>query len=227
MRKTSLLVFAFIAVLSCSKDGASLLNSPSTYFKSRIDGVGTIRVFTNTGEVKTAGTVNRFKAIDSNWYTTLTNDLIIYRGKLDSFRIIDPKNMGVNDNFLYSSYSVTAKGENITLTAKDTTTGIVYDEVFSRNLYYHLSFYKPLVFNEYLFTSTGGFYGFQYSTLKQFFLIQGDNLLKVPWVLAVVHKANGSIKPVQLQNKADFNFYKNLNTGDTVSIREYEISYGK
>ena len=156
MRKTPLLVFALIAVFSCSKDGNSLLNFPSTYFKIRIDGIGTTRVFTNTGEVNTASIIDRFHATDSDWFTILKNDLFNNLGKLDSIRITDAKNMDVNDGYIYKSYSVTDKGKNILLTAKDTTTGMVYEEVYSKSLHYDLCFYKPHVFNEYLFTSTRG-----------------------------------------------------------------------
>lgn len=229
MRTPAALVTVFLLVifLSCSKDGTAFLNSPGIYFKDNITLTSETRVFTSTGQVKNSNIVQRFDSKDSAFYGAFRNEVYFYRGKMDSLKVTSSGIMEVNDNYQYRSYEVTSKGKNITLTARDTTAGYSYEEVYTRTLLYYLGFYKPPVFSEYLVSSTRGQYQFGYSTLQQYYLVQQDNLFNVHWVFAIAHKANGSTNFLRLQNKADLNFYKKLNTGDTVTIREYELTYDK
>ena len=113
------------------------------------------------------------------------------------------------------------------LIARDTTTGMSYHEVFTKTIHYYIALDKPPIFREYLVTSTAGLYGFGYSTLQQYHLETAGGQFKIPWIIGVVHYANGSTASLTVQNKIDINFYKNLSAGDTVVLQTYDVYYKK
>ena len=148
-------------------------------------------------------------------------------GRVDSIRVYDAKRIDVNNFYKFKSYDVAAKGNNITLTAKDTTSDVSYYEVYTRTIHYQIALNKPPVFREYLVTSTAGLYGFGYTTLEQFHLEMEGVGFKVPWITGVIHYANGATNSLSVQNKINSNFYKSLAAGDTVVVREITVYYTK
>jgi hypothetical protein len=228
MRLPSLTVAVLLLVaISCNKDGDSGIVTPGEYHKSSKSQAGSTRLFARSGEITSPVIISRFENLDDHWFDAMGNLLYPFEGKVDSIRVTAAKNIDVNDNWKYSSYNFADKGNNITLTAIDTTIGVSYHEVYTRTIHYHVALYKPPVFREYLVTSTGGQYGFGYVTLKQFHMEKEEGGFKLPWITGVIHYANGSTNSISVQNKIDVNFYKTLAAGDTVVIREYAVYYTK
>jgi hypothetical protein len=221
-------VLLLLAAMSCKKDsGPSLLDTPATYHKTSKSPTGSSRIFTRAGEIKTASIINRFENFDNNWLDALGDGLYPQAGRVDSIRVYDAKRIDVNNFLRYESYDVAAKGNNITLTAKDTSSDVSYHEVYTRSIYYYIALHKPPVFREYLVTSTAGLYGFGYTTLEQFHLETEGVGFKLPWITGVIHYANGATNSLSIQNRINVNFYKSLAAGDTVIIREYAVYYKK
>jgi hypothetical protein len=228
MRSPCLTVAVLLLVaISCKKDGLSLLDTPAEYHKSGKTKKGGTMIFALSGEIKNASTINRFENFDNSWLEDLGNALYPNPGRADSIRVYSPKQVAINDNYRYKSYDVKTSGNNILLTARDTTTGMSYHEVFTRTIHYYIALNKPPVFREYLVTSTAGLFGFGYTTLQQFYLQTEGGQFKIPWIIGVVHYANGSTASLTVQNKLDNNFYKNLGAGDTVVLHTYDVYYTK
>lgn len=229
MRFPSLIVAVFLLVaISCKKDsGSSLLDTPATYHKTSKSQTGGTRLFALTGEIKTASIINRFENLDNNWLEALDQGLYPQAGRVDSIRVYDAKRIDVNNFLRYKSYNVAAKANNITLTAKDTTSDVSYHEVYTRTIHYQIALNKPSVFREYLVSSTAGLYGFGFTTLEQFHLETEGVGFKLPWITGVIHYANGATNSLSIQNRINVNFYKSLAAGDTVIIREYAVHYTK
>lgn len=228
MRFPSLTVAVLLLVaISCKKDSASVNLTPGEYHKTSKSQTGDSRIFTRSGEIKTASIINRFENFDNNWLDALGDGLYPQAGRVDSIRVYDAKRIDVNNFLRYKSYDVAAKGNNITLTAKDTSSDVSYHEVYTRSIYYYIALHKPPVFREYLVTSTAGLYGFGYTTLEQFHMETDGVGFKLPWVTGVIHYANGATNSLSIQNRINVNFYKSLAAGDTVIIREYAVHYKK
>lgn len=228
MRFLSLTVAVLLLVaISCKKDGASANVTPGEYHKASKSPTGGTRLFALSGEIKNASIINRFENLDNNWLDAQADNLYPQPGRVDSIRVHDAKSIEVNDGWQYSSYDAATKGNNITLTARDTTTGVSYYEVFTRTIQYNIALNKPPVFGEYLVTSTAGLYGFGYTTQKQFHMEPEGVGLKLPWITGVIHYADGSTSSLSVQNRINVNFYKSLAAGDTVIIREYAVHYKK
>ena len=216
-----------IAALSCKKDGSFPLEPSSVYNKKGMSNTSPARVFAKSGEITTASIVNRFKAADEFYFGSMSDQLFRYQGRVDTIKVQTGQVVAITENFHVRLYNATQKGGNIMLTAKDTTMGMSYNEVYTRTLPYHIVRYKPPVFRETLVTSTRGFYGFEYTTLTQFHLETEDSRIIMPWILGIIHNGSASISTVILQNKIDFSFHKNLPAGDTVVVQEYAVWYEK
>lgn len=229
MRFPCLTVIVILLVaISCKKDGGpSLLETPATYHKTSKSPTGSTRLFAQAGEIKNASIISRFENFDNNWLEAIGNSLYPQAGRVDSIRVYDAKRIDVNNFYKYKSYDVAVNGNNIALTAKDTTSDVSYHEVYRRTIHYQIALNKPPVFREYLVSSTAGLYGFGYTTLEQFHLDAEGMGFKVPWITGVIHYANGSTNSLSVQNRINVNFYKTLAAGDTVIIREYAVYYKK
>jgi hypothetical protein len=223
----SVAILLMLTAPSCSKDGSPFPLETSVYKEKSISTASPVRLFALSGEIKTASILTDFTNRDNSWLSSMSDHLFPQQGTTDNFKVQSEQVIEVNDNYQYHSYNVTRKGDKITLTAGDTARFMSYDEVFTRTIHYTISLYKPPVFSETLVTSTRGFYGFEYTTQKQFHLEAYQKGINVPWILGVIHYANGSTASLRVQNKMDVDFHKTLAAGDTVLIREYVVRYEK
>jgi hypothetical protein len=220
-------VSLLLAVISCKKDGSFPLNTPAVYYKTSKLQTSATRVFTLSGEIKIPSLIYRFENLDSSYLIALSNQLFPYKGRVDSIRVKDAKNIDVNDAYQYKPYKAVSRGNQITLTAKDTTTDFSNNEVYTRTIHYNIGLYKPPVFQEYLFSSVRGVYVFGYTTLNQLHLKTEGDRLRLAWIIGTIHYTNGSTNVISIQNKIDLNVNKSLAAGDTVVVREYAVFYEK
>jgi hypothetical protein len=223
----SVAVLLLLFASSCKKDSTFQLDISARYKKTGLLQTGPTRLFTPGGEIKTSSIIAKFEDRDEDWLDAIAKSLFPQTGRIDTIRVSDAENIYVHDNYQYTLYGVSAKGNNSTLIAKDTTTGMSYYEVYTRTIQYNICLYKPPVFSEYLVSSTRGVYGFGYTTRHQYYLEQEGEGFRLPWITGVFHGGNGSTSSITIQNKIDPDFYKTLAAGDTVVIREYAVSYKK
>jgi hypothetical protein len=217
-----------LTAISCSKDGSPFpLENAAVYKKKNISVTAPVRLFALSGEIKNASILTRFTNNDNGSLVALSDQIFPNQASLNSFKIQSEQVIEVNDNYQNRPYNVTRRGDDITLTSGDTSRYINYNEVFTRSIYYNIALYKPPVYRETLVTSTRGLYGFEYTTQRQFHLEANGDGINVPWIIGVVHNANGSTLSLWLQNKMDKGFYKTLAAGDTVLLREYVVHYEK
>lgn len=223
----SVALILLLAVISCKKDSAFPFTKSAVYYKNGVAEVSQPRLFALSGEIKNTALLQKFENYDDNWVDAEIEQLFPYTGRIDSIGVLNENQIDVNDGNQYRPYAVSRKGNLMTLTGKDTIRSTSSNEVFTRTIPYYVGLYKPPVFSETLVSSTRGYYLFEYTTLKQFFLEAENGTPRVPWLICMVHQADGSIYPVPVQNKLDINFYKNLSPGDTILVREYVVSYKK
>ena len=146
---------------------------------------------------------------------------------MDTIRFLDSKNARIFENYSYNDFSVTQQKSDIVLSGKQTIQYTHYGDLFTKSPGYLISQYKPPVYAEYLVSSTGGNYIFGYDSRKEFILTSENGILKAPWILMLTHYKAGYSLNYWVSNKPDFNFYKSLNTGDTVVLQQYSINYKK
>lgn len=224
----SVAILLLLTALSCSKDGSPFpLETSVVYNKKSISTAAPIRLFARSGEIKTASILTDFTNRYNGSFSALSDQLYPNQSRLQNIKVQSEQVIEVNDNYQYYPFNVTRKGDKITLTAGDTAKYMSYNEVFTRTIYYTISLYKPPVYYETLVTSTRGIYGFEYASQKQYHLEAYMKGINVPWILGVIHNANGSSLSLMVQNKIDVDFHKTLAAGDTVVVREYVVRYEK
>ena len=216
-------VFA-ITNYACKKDSVSPI-APAPYSKTSIEKSGNLRVFAKSGEIKHTSVVSRFAGMDTSSISSLATGIFSNGYYVDSIKVLDAGSAVIRDQFSYYSCSITSNGSMSIFTHKDTTTGIIYGDLYSRSIAYIISKYKPSILDEYIHTSTGGAYGFRYRTQKQFFLAQEHGKLKAPWIFGVYHYGSIGTATLTLHNKLDNSFYKSIGDKDTIVIQEYSIIY--
>jgi len=112
------------------------------------------------------------------------------------------------------------------LTRADTSARLIYNEQFTHSITYNIRQVKPEVYSEYLVSSTRGDYIFGYTGKEKYVLQESNGQLVAPEILFMQHHLlvyyNGRANNI-LQN----DFYKNIPTGDTVSIQGYLLLYEK
>jgi hypothetical protein len=221
-------ILLMLIALSCSKDGSPFpLETAVVYKKKHISPAAPVRVFAQSGEIKTATILASFASRDNGTFVNLSDQLYPNQSRIDNFKVLGEQVIDVNDNYQYLLYNVKRKGDNITLTAKDTAKYMSYNEVFTKTIFYTIALYKPPIYYETLVSSVRGFYCFEYASQKQYHLEPYMKGINLPWILGEVHYANGSTTSLLLQNKIDVNFHKTLAPGDTVVLREYVVRYEK
>lgn len=213
------LLFAFF---SCKKE-SGMLKPTSTFHKTKKEASAPIRVFSNSGEIILASTVNRFVNYDSNWISQLSNRL----GYLDTIRILEDHTAKLFDDSRYKDFFYTGLLRDIRFTAKDTSTFYSGEEVYTRTLNYYIGWFKPIIFNEYIISSTAGYYTFGFSSQKEFYLVKENDHLAAPWMIYILRRQGGNVSMNRIQNKLDPGFYHSLAATDTLVLQEYSVIYEK
>jgi len=221
------LFILFFIFSSCKKDDIFTIEPASAFVKSSKEKIGILRVFTANGEIKDQSILNRFNGWDSASLRYISDNLFPNPNRMDTIRFVDSKNARILEDYAYTDFLVTQQESDFVLSGKQTIHYTLYGDLFTKSPGYLISQYKPPVYAEYLISSTGGNYLFGYDTRKEYVLTSENGILKAPWILMITHYKAGYILYYSVSNKPDFNFYKSLNTGDTVVLQQYTINYKK
>lgn len=221
------LIILFFIFFSCKKDDVFTIEPASVFIKSSKEKTGVVRVFAGNGEIKDQSILNRFNGSDSFSLKYMSDYLFPNPNRLDTIRFVDSKNARIFEDYSYTDFSVIQQKSDFVLSGKQPIHYSLYGDLFTRSPGYLISQYKPPVYAEYLVSSTGGNYIFGYDSRKEYVLTSENGILKAPWILMIAHYKAGYTLHYSVSNTPDFNFYKSLNTGDTVVLQQYSINYKK
>ena len=221
------LFFLIILIFSCKKDEPfKQLTYPSVYYKSGIKIAGDLRVFSTSGEIKDPSITSRFLATDSLSYSYGADQIGNNPGTMDSIKFSDAQHAIVKEGYSQYNCAVDQENKELILTRADTSARLIYNEQFTHSITYNIRQVKPEVYSEYLVSSTRGDYIFGYTGKEKYVLQESNGQLVAPEILFMQHHLlvyyNGRANNI-LQN----DFYKNIPTGDTVSIQGYLLLYEK
>ena len=77
-------IIIFIAIIffsSCKKDEEFSIEPSSIYYKSSIEKLGAIKIYTGNGEIKDQSIINRYDGLDSAWFTIRSKLYSLLRGQ--------------------------------------------------------------------------------------------------------------------------------------------------
>ena len=209
-----------ILVYSCKKDNAHL-DAPSVYHKSKKEGQ-TIKVYSSNGEINYTYIVDRFLQLDSGLISNVAYNL----ASVDSIRIIDGANAKLF-GYGYNNYTYIATGKDIRFFSIDTLYGYSSGEILTRSWTYQVSVFKPVVYREYITSSTAGNYLFGYVGKREVYAYVDDGKLVIPWYVLLIHNGQPNSKIFTLQNRLVPEFYKLIAPKDTVVMREFRQALEK
>jgi hypothetical protein len=232
MKISSRLFLLFFAafIFSCSKDSLVDLGYPSTYHKTGIRPNGDLRVFSSAGEINNRDIISRFNQTDSFFFNNTSDELGNYSHKMDSIYFSDAGNAIMTEYNTALHCLVKQEGKNFLLTRTDTTNGTTYLNEMSHNITYYLGQVKPDLYSESLYSSTRGNYYFNYSATEKFILSKPGAELVAPILEYKIYRAavnGGGDYSGYINNILQDDFFKNLDKGDTVIIKDYLITYEK
>jgi len=211
-------LFLLLVILSdCKKDDNSTPQH-GTYHMAATNG-SSIRVFAKSGEIKDPAIVDRFTQIDNAEISRVSDHMRTF----DTIQIIDGNNARLLEFGKYKDFTYVPISKDFNFYNSDTVSGYSSGEVYSRTLSYEICLYKPIVFSEIVVSSTQGAYQFQYKRRKDYYIEKSNNQLVTPWIVFTYHYA-GKHDTYSIQNRLDNNFYKSLQSQDTVVMREYSLS---
>lgn len=223
----------FLAVLllllfaSCAKnaDGISVSYN-SRYFKDKAVAIGSIRLFARSGEIKDADAVSRYTASDSNYYKYFPDRILGLGELLDTVVIKNRDTALINLTGTPNKYLVTYQPGKLVLVSAQLATGYTYNETYSRSFDYYANESRPVISDEYILSSTGGFYQFGYVCRPKYVLTQASNgKVAAPVVAFFQHKSNGDNYAVYFNGSLQQGFYEQIPSGDTVSLQEFQLIF--
>lgn len=224
MKGVSTIVLLFIFLFSCEKDD-SQPSYPSVYSKSVVKAIGNTRLFSKQGEISDPVLINRFYVKDSSWLDKTARGLETNL-TMDTVRFLDRERaVMVDGNFPYNC-SVKMDDDRLILSRPDTSFGISIGDLYTRSLNYHAGLVKPEVFYEYLQSSVRGNYEFGYAFRNNFVLKETSGQLVAPVLLFNHHRLTGSFFGF-LNNDLQADFINWFANGDTVVLKQYQITYKK
>jgi hypothetical protein len=138
----------------------------------------------------------------------------------------DAQHAEVADQDTLRSCVVSEDGANIILTRTDTSIGSTFANELTRHIIYYIGEVKPEVYSEYLISSTRGSYVFGYRAREKFVLLQSEGQILAPFIGFKQHIGGGPGIPMYINNNLQTDFYKNIESGDTVTLKEYFLTIG-
>lgn len=216
------LQIALCAILfsSCDKEEPGPIQlQAGEYYETGIEEAGSIRVFTQAGEIKTASIISRFDLEYSEDLAWKIENLLYLK---DTIIVYGSERAALKGEGSLRNYDITSTGSILKFTSADILQSYSYNEVYTKRLDYNMSLHKPIVVNEFLISSVGG-YEFGYNHHPQIILTKESGKLKAPLIIFFLHHNWNWHNNVQ--NKLDPHFYKMLLPGDTVVLREHMMLY--
>jgi len=144
---------------------------------------------------------------------------------MDSIRFVDEQHAIVNDGYAHRSCTIDHENEALILTRTDTSQSTCSGDQFTRTMTYYVGEIKPVVYSEYLVSSTRGYYVFGYTSTGKYVLQESNGQLVAPEIFFVYHTTN--YYQGNTNNILQDDFFKNMAEGDTASIMGYQLLYEK
>lgn len=229
MRTISLffLLVCFLYLFSCRKEDTVIqVSYPSVYTKSELRITSAFRVFSSQGEINTPSIISRFSESDTSFLSYIANSLLTRQGWIDTIQFSAPPQAKVTYHYYAINCLVSPESGKIILSRTDTSNGFTGGEVLRKTLAFNMGLIKPEVYSEYIYSSTGGNYLFGYTAKEKFVFTEYEKQLSAPVILFKLRK-DGVSQYDYTNNILPTNFYKTLQTGDTLSIWECSILYQK
>jgi hypothetical protein len=221
-------LFLFIAgvyIFSCGEDDLDPITYPSLYHKSGTEVVGSLRLFSSQGEIKNQLITSTYMQRDTPSFNNFIRFVRSYEGIMDSVQVFDPQHARLNHEWKQTDCSLSTEGDLLVLTKREVSPECCFpDDTYTKSLPYYLSRVKPEVHSEFIDSSTGGNYYFGYRGKKKFVLkrVPGGKLV-APVMWYTRHSTNTYYYSGNLNNILQNDFYRNLATGDTVTLMEFNI----
>ncbi|MFI5154877.1 MAG: hypothetical protein ACHQEM_01750 [Chitinophagales bacterium] len=218
--------FFFLGIFfcSCNKDGGQFTYN-ATYHKAGLKVGGDLRLFSTFGEINDPLLLSKFNHEDSSNFFLFANYIATNTQMMDSIRFPDPLNVKLLLDYSWVNCQVSQHVDRLVLTRTDTTSAINSGDLFSASLPYYLCQYKPVIFEEWLISSTRGDYEFGYSSKEKYAMRISGGQLSAP--IIEFHSVHQGGFYFHVNNYLQEDFYKNISVGDTVSLRYYYIQYEK
>lgn len=205
---------------SCSKSGGQI-SYHSIYHKTGIQAESKLLVFSNQGQITDPYTIGRYIAMDGDGINYYSNSLIDpYNHYQDSIEFIDPTHAKLLVDQAWVNCDLIDQFPLFILTRKDTTTSNIDYDPYSQSLRYWISQFKPEIYQEWLISSTRGYYLFGYTAREKYVYKISGTQLCAQMTLFVNHNLTGYVN-----NFMDEKFYLNLPAGDTISVQSYSLKY--
>ena len=228
MKHALLITLCWLLIVSCNK-GVDVPYNVG-YHKKDVIPAGGFRLFARSGEIKDENIVNRFLGLDSLQINYVPRGIMTNHGFLDSIRLISAIYTSVFQYGTEIHCNTLIDGAKIILTDTVTATGIYPYDLYTKSFGYNALEDKPVVYAEYIYSSTRGFYQFAVDFQPKFILTnsgQGKSGRKItaPIVVYVQHSANYYYSMEFANGKFTADFYNQIPIGDTVSLQEFAVRY--
>lgn len=223
------LVAAGIYIFSCGEDDPDPITYPSVYQKAGTEAVGSLRLFTSQGEIRSQAIISTFMQRDTPSFNIFVRMVRTYEGIMDTVQFIDPQHARLSHEWEIFDCSFSADNELLILTRSEISPECCFPgDIYTRSLPYYLSRVKPEVHSEFIYSSTGGNYYFGYRGKRKFVLRKGpDGKIVAPMIWYTRHSANMNRYSGNLNNMLQSDFYRNLVAGDTLTLMEFNILFEK
>lgn len=218
-----LVLTGYFLIYSCKKETAIQINYNYTYQKTGSAAAGPIRVFARTGEIRDYKIVKKITILDSADFTSVGYDWGFNQLMMNcSF---SNAGQGVVTNY-YTSENCTSIQVNgyLRLNGSNNITGYSGGDIYTHSFLYNIVQMKPIVFNQYLASSTNGNYQFEYTGLQTYIFTQWQHQLVAPVFLYAV-RSNNYYYSGYFNNIPDYNFFKQIPVGDTLILQEFYLLY--
>jgi hypothetical protein len=217
-----------LAISGCRKDKAlGKLVYDIPYTISGTKGEDKVRVFTRSGEILAPGLLSYYKAKEIDQLNDYVNMMVAGRQGIDTLRFTTDQEAAAYEAYNRRTYRVSNGKNRLELNTKDTLIGYFNVDQYSKSILYNMCLLKPLVYQEYLYSSTPQ-YIFGYKAIEKLIVIPQNEELEIP-LLTFVWYGNSTLnKDRYFYNKfnsLDPQFYKNMVSGDTVVLKETTILY--
>jgi hypothetical protein len=221
------LLCLLILILSCKENNkATSLTYPAVFYKSGVEAIGDLRVFSSTGEINNSSVISRFSQYDTSYLNSYANYISSDPQIMDSIDFPNGQSARLHHEGKYLDCLLTIESDLIILTEKNVTSKCCTGaEVLTRSLPYHMSRQKPEVHSESLYSSTGGNYNFSFTGRSKYLLKESNGNLVAPLILYNLHSKN--FVSGFVNNSLSPDFYSILAAGDTIALKEYQFLFEK
>lgn len=220
------LFFLSTGVFSCDNDEESLVSFPSRFYKSGVEPIGALRVFSSQGPITAKSIVERFTELDKDYLSSSVSS-VINEGIMDTIDFLESQHAVLDHQYSNRHCSMDIEGGIIILSATNISRECCFaDDVFTRSLPYYIGKIKPEVYSEFIISSTRGYYLFAYTGQRKFVLTTSRGRLMAPMIHYIRHSGN-TTSTGYLNNMLQSDFYKHIPPGDTLTLLESRVSFAK